>query len=357
MSKRNLIIAAALLIAIAIFVNLYSKKSRQKADSPIGKQIASIELVETIDEIVIQKQQSALHLQKKANRWLIKEKNEFPANTQKLVELLDSITTYRLASLITKDKNRLAHFGLLFNSEGKNDGEKAGTQLLLKSGGNVVFKMIAGKNRNSVSSNPNLPSRPDGTYVRIGETAAVYLVKENINFQTEIVEWIQKILITTNKAQIKSIRLEGPGTQVLFDKENSDKKLIVTGLSVSELTDEGAVKDMLDELEALSISNAIQRNSDLENKLGLKSTISVALFDGSKLTFQILVKTQKKPLEKDKDNVEEIHYLDLLSASAAGNNSDWNALNELGKLWLFELEEWQAKNWLKTKKDFTKARK
>ena len=357
MSKRNLIIAAALLIAIAIFVNLYSKKSGQKADTLIGKQIASIELVETIDEIVIQKHQTAIHLQKKANGWQIKEKNGFPANTQKLVELLDSITTYRLASLITKDKDRLAHFGLLFNSEGKNDGEKAGTKLELKSGGNVVFKMIAGKNRNSVSSNPNLPSRPDGTYVRIGETNTVYLVKENINFQTDIVEWIQKTLITTNKAQIKSVRLESPSSRVLFDRENSDKQLIVTDLSKSEVTDEKAVKDMVDELEALSISDAIQRNKDFIRKLGLKSNISVSLFDGSKLTFQILVKTEKKPLEKDKDSVKETHYLELISSSAAGNNSDWKELNELGKLWLFELEEWQAKNWLKSKKDFTKTRK
>jgi len=353
MSKRNLIIAAALLIAIAIFVNLYSKKSQRKADSPIGKQIAGIELVESIDEIVIQNQQTALHLQKKANKWLITEKNEFPANTQKLVELLDNITTYRLASLVTKDKDRLADFGLLFNTEGKNDGNTAGTQLVFKSGGKVVFKMTAGKNRNSVSSNPNVPSRPDGTYVRVGETTAVYLVKENIDFQTEIVEWIQKVLVTMNKSQIKSVRFENPNAQVLFDRENSDKKLIVTDLSDSEKTDEGAVKTMLEDLEALSISDAIQRNSDLEKKLGLKSNISVTLFNGSKLTFQILVKTEKKT--QDKDKAEESYYLNLLSASATGNNPDWKALNELGQLWLFELEEWRAKNWLKTKKDFTKA--
>ena len=110
---------------------------------------------------------------------------------------------------------------------------------------------------------------------------------------------------------------------------------------------------MLEDLEALSISDAIQRNSDLEKKLGLKSNISVTLFNGSKLTFQILVKTEKKT--QDKDKAEEAYYLNLLSASATGNNPDWKALNELGQLWLFELEEWRAKNWLKTKKDFTKA--
>ena len=357
MSKRNLIIAAALLIIIAIFVNLYSKKNKRPGDSPIGKQIARTELVETIDEIVIEKQETALHLHKKAHRWLITEKNEFPANTQKLVELLDSITTYRLAALVTKDKDRLAHFGLLLNEEAKNGEGTTGTQLVLKSKGKVVFKMIAGKNRDSVSSNPNLPSRPDGTYVRIGETAAVYLVKENINFETQLDAWVQKVLITMNKDQIKSVQFESPGSRLRFERENSDKKLLVTDLSSSEITDEEAVKEMLDELETLSVYNAIQRNSDLENRLGLKSEISVTLFDGSKLNFQILVKTEKKTLEKDKDNVVETHYLNLLSASPAGKNADWKEINELGKSWLFELEKWQATNWLKTKKDFTKARK
>lgn len=352
MSKRNLIIAAGLLIIIAIFVNLYSGKDKRQENSPIGKQIASLELVESIDEIVIENKDTALHLLKKASGWVVTEKNDFPANTQKLVELLDSITTYRLAALVTKDKDRLAHFGLLYNTATESS---TGTQLTLKSKGEEVFKMIAGKSRDSVSTNPNSPARPDGTYVRIGETPAVYLIKENINFETQTVEWIQKVLIGLNKDQIKSINFENPSTRFLFERDSGDKKLEIPGLPSSETTDEKAVKDLLDELEGLSISNAVQSNDKLDKSLSLKAEISVMLFNGSKLGFQILTKTEKSPQEKDKSKVEETHYLKLNSATATDDKSDWQQISELGKLWLFELEKWKAETWLKSKKDFVKT--
>ncbi|NQU64661.1 MAG: DUF4340 domain-containing protein, partial [SAR324 cluster bacterium] len=242
MPKRNLIVAATLLIIIALFVNLYSKKDNRQENSLIGKPIVRLELVETIDEIVIENKDAALHLHKKSNGWVITEKNEFPANTQKLVELFDHMTTYRLAALITEDKDRLAHFGLLYKSAAK---DTAGEQLTLKRESKETFRMVAGKNRDSVSPNQNLPSRPDGTYIRIGESSAVYLIKENINFETGTDEWIQKVLLTMNKDQINSIHFENPNNSFLIERDSSEKKPVITDLLNDETTNEQEVKDLL----------------------------------------------------------------------------------------------------------------
>ncbi|MFH2132236.1 MAG: DUF4340 domain-containing protein [bacterium] len=356
MSKKNLLFITAFLVVIALFVQLYTKKDKRREDSPIGKPLAGIGLVESIDEIVIAKGETTLHLHKKSNGWVITEKNEFPANTQKLVELLDTVTTYRLSALITKDEGRLAHFKLRYRAEANSPDETTGSELTLKSKGKAVFKMVAGKNRDSVSSNPNLAARPDGTYVRIGESPAVYLIKENFSFNPQTDEWIRKALITMKTDQIKTVRFESPSSRFRFARKAPTEKLLLEDLKNSETIDEQAVKDMLTELETFSIENAISRSDNPVKRLDLKSEVSVMLFDNTTLNFQILVKTEKIPLEKKPDDEKKTYYANILTVDAASGKSDWLELQELGKTWLFELETWQAKTWLKTRKGFIKTK-
>jgi uncharacterized protein DUF4340 len=198
MSKKNLLIAAALLVSIAVFVQLYSKKSKRSGDSPVGSTLASVDLADTTDEIVIENSKSATHLKKNGDEWVITDKSNFPVDTQKLVALLENVTTYRIASLVSKDKNRLAHFKLQTKTESSND-ETTGTALSFRSKGKTLFSMVAGRNRDSISSNPKQPSRPDGTYIRIGLQGVVYLVKENLSFETNKDEWMRTVLLSLNE--------------------------------------------------------------------------------------------------------------------------------------------------------------
>ncbi len=357
MSKKNLLIVAALLIAVAVFIQLYSKKDKRQGDTPVGKPLASVNIVEAIDEIFIEKDEKAIHLQKSADRWIIVEKNGFPADTQKLIKLFDNITTYRIAALITRDESRLADFQLLDKSDPKKSESAKGTLLQLKNGDKIEFKMVTGKSRNSVSTNPNRPSRPDGTYIRVGETPAVYLIKENFSLNSDTDDWINKTLITISKDNVKSVQFESPVSRFIFKRENGKSDLILAGLADTENMDKQALTELLEELNEFKINTALPLNSKLENSLRLKSEIAVSLFDQSTFNFQILLKTVKNPLAKKEEDKEEVtHYIKIAGVHPSGDNLDWQQLKELGKTWLFELDSWQAKTWLKSRKDFIKSK-
>lgn len=356
MSKKNLLIITALLVAIAVFVQLYSQKSRRQGDTPVGNPLASVNLVESIDEIVINGSKKAIHLKKQDEQWVVTERGDFPVDSGKLVQLLDNLTSFRIASLITKNQSRFADFSVQESSTKDSGSAAGGTRLQLKSGGTTAFQMIAGKSRDSVSKDPNRPSRPDGTYVRIGNTPAVYLIKENLSFDSDPDEWIQKVIMRIDRDTVQSIRFENQASR--FDIERADAKsdLLPAGLAKEENADKQALDDLLDELNEFKINTANPRGSNLEKRVRLQSEITVSLFDNSILKFQILTKTDKNPLAKEEaDKTEITYFAKLVEVNSSTNSDAWRQLKTLGDNWLFEVDEWQAKNWLKSRKEFIKS--
>ncbi len=356
MSKKNLLIVAALLVIIAVFVQLYSKKSKRSGDSPVGNALASAELADTSDEIVIEKNQTTIHLKKNGDEWTITEKNDFPVDTQKLVSLLENVTSSRIAALVSNDKSRLAHFNLLTKTEPNSTDKTTGTMLAFRSNGKILFSMVAGRNRYSASSNSKRGSRPDGTYIRMGLKEVVYLVKENLSFETNPDEWMRTVLLSVDDVQVKSVRFESPLSRFLLTREDSKASLKPADLSGSEQTDTETVERVLEELKSFKIENAYLINSASEDGLKLNSEIAVTAFDGSNFNFQILVKTEKGGLIKGDDKEKKTYFAKVLTAASTTNASDWQVLDDLGKKWLFKLESWQAETWLKPRKDFLKSK-
>lgn len=349
MSKKNLLIVAVLLIAVAAFIQVYSRRDSRQKDSPVSKPLASVNLIEGIDEIVIQKGKQAIHLQKNSSQWIISEKENYPADTAKLVELLDNITSYRVASLITRDESRLPHFHL-------QDQSPNGISLSLNSSGNTVFSMMVGKNRVPPSSGNGRPAHPDGTYIRIGESTSVFLIKENFSIKSDIDSWLDKLLIAIDRKSVKSINFESTHSRFAFSRNENKSDLTLSDLSDKESMDQQALTDLLKELESFNIDSAISKSSKLDRNLQLKSEISVSLFDGSSLIFQILTKTDKNPVAKKKDEEKELtYYAKLVEVNPAGDQTDWQQMAELGKNWLFKLDDWRAKNWVKSRTDFIKS--
>jgi hypothetical protein len=350
MSKKNLLIIAVLLVAIAAFVQLYSKRDRRQGDSPVGKAIASVGLVEKIDNISINKGDKTIHFQKQADRWVTVEKNMFPVDMEELLKLLDNITSYRIASLVTSDENRFPDFKLTKAS--------GGITLTLKSGDKDVFHMVVGKNRASASTGNAAPGRPDGTYIKIGDQKAVFLIKENLDIEADINSWIKKTLFSLARKQVKSLRLESPSAQLSFSREDAKSDLSLAGLAKTEVQNQQPVKNLLEELESFEISDALAPKDISEKELQLKSAITVGLFDGSTLGFRILVKSKKNPLAENKEDKEELtYYVKLVELNPAEKNASWGQLEELGKKWLFEIDDWRAENWLKARKDYIKSTK
>ncbi|MCP4750878.1 MAG: DUF4340 domain-containing protein [Proteobacteria bacterium] len=352
MSKRNLIIAAVILGIVAISIQYFSNTGKRKADSRIGSPLANADVVEAIDEIVIENFTSAVHVRKRGDQWLIEEMDGFPCDMQKLIELLDKVTTHKIASLTTKDPERLAHFKVRYKEEKSSSAKTSGTQLILKGEGKEIFKLISGRHRDSVAKDSNAPSYPDGTYVRIGEEAAVYLIKENLELNTKADHWIRKVLVNLEKDQIKAVRYETQKARFALERPSKEKDLNIQDLGENEKIKDYERSGVLNELKSLSIQQIVKRTKKVEDALQLKSEISVELFDTSNFAFQILSKTEIDPLKTDDKKEKVTYYIKVLPSSSDTSKRKWPTVYAMAEKWLYEIDEWQAKKWLKSRKDF-----
>ena len=356
MSKRNLIIAALALAILAAIIHFTVTPGNKKTDDKINLPIVQKELIELFTEIVIETNESTVHLKKQNDLWTISESDEFPASIKKLIELVDKLTSYKISSVITKDPKRLAHFKLKYKSESGAE-ESNGTQLTLKNKDQNLLKVLIGKKRQSKSSSPETQPQPGGTYIRIGDKKTVYIIKEDLELSADPEEWMKKTLFGLDKEQIKSIRYKKQKTEFILERESLDKELKIADMKKDEKMADYELSSLLSDLKAFKINKIIPASRYPEKELETKSTITITLFDTSTIDFQLLAKEKVDPATKTDKKAEKeyTYFITILPPSSPAAGSNWQSLIDLGKDRLFQLDEWQAKRWLKTKKDFVTA--
>ena len=359
MSKKNLIILALILVVVAIATQLANRPGKKQTDAITGNPILAANMVEAFDEVLIQDEKGKLHLQKKEGLWTIQEKDGYPLDMKKLLEMVENLTRQKVASRVTQDKQRLPYFKLVYQDEDKANSENSGTQLTLQKDGQEIFRLIAGKKRQSKSSRPDMPAHDDGTYLRIGQSSNVYLTKETLSFDTEVKEWIQTTLFRLDSKEIESIRYEANNSEFELARAEKDKDLEITDLGEKEQMKTSERSSLLKDLEDFKIDEIIERSPLLIKELELKSKISLKLYNSAPLTFNVYSKLVEDPMQTDKEKKEK-EYSYFASFASNGNiadNSKWKPVTELGEKWLFKLDEWKAKRWIKSRKDYIEEKK
>ena len=354
MLKRNLIIIAVVLGVLALAAQYISSPKKGLRDSRINKTLASVDLVEKVDEIVIENNDSIIHLQKIGNNWRIKEKDGYLVNVQEILTLLEKITSYKVASIVTQNKDRLAYFKLLYKTEG-GDSKSVGSQLILKAEQKPLYTLLVGRHRDSISKSSNVPSYPDGTYIRIGDDVSVFLIKENLALDLNPNAWVQKKLVMIEEDQIKAVRYETQTDRFILSRESKERNLVLSGLGKDEKTSDFERSTMVNALKEFTVDDVISRNQKLESGLEMKSDVSVELFDQSIFEFQVFAKTVSDPLKKKESEKKLTYYLKLVVPPSEVSQKKWEAIYSLADKWLFEIEEWRAKKWLKSRKEFITA--
>ncbi|MBU2514888.1 DUF4340 domain-containing protein [bacterium] len=359
MSKRNLIIFAIVLIILAVASQWVGRTGNKNQDDKIGQPVLDAAMVEAFDELILEGSKGIIRFKKSNDQWGIQEKNGYPVDMKKLLELIDNLTHNTVASLVTKDEKRLEYFKVIYrNSESGND-TNSGTQLTLKESGNVIFKMMAGKQREAKSDRPDMPSYPDGQYIRIGDSKVVYLIKENLLFDSDPKEWIQTTLLSIDKKEIKSVRFEVQNDNFLLRRAEKGKELDLEGLQEGAKMNDYERSSLLSELEDFKIDDILEISLIPETELELKARITVDVYDASPLTFRVYSKLVENPLEPQKKDEEKeySYFINFVQSDEKGEDSKWSQVQELGRNWFFKMEEWKAKRWIKTRQDFIEESK
>jgi len=356
MSKRNLIIIVLVLGVIAVVTQYVTSHKNSPTDEKVGQPLVKTDIIGSVDELVIKESKHEIHLNKQSGQWLIKEKENFPVDIKKLRDLFDNLTTYQVSSLVTKNPHRLAHFKVLYLSEKYDKSKSTGIQLILKDKGKEIYTLVAGKSRSTASKKDKSMKVSDGTYVRIGYEPLVYLIKENLKFDSSPDFWISKTLIRLEKSNIKAIRINLSDEKYAFVKSDQKSDLLLSDQHTEEQLKKQELSNIVEDLESFEFEELFRRSKKHDRLLELKSEILVEMDDLSTFEFQILTETKAAPLDDEKEDKEVNYFVKVLDPAGKTIKENNKALYRNSKKWLFKMNDWQAKKWLKKRADYIESK-
>lgn len=339
MSKKNLVIAAVSLCMLAVITHFIGKSQNTGATTPkVGKIIVEPKIADQLDSIKITSVDSKVQLLKKDGIWTIADSDGFPVNLEKLLQMTENLTSYKVASLVTKDPKRMDHFHVSYQDEG---GKFQGTQIVFENQEKVTFKMIVGKSRD-----PKTQGASGGMFIRIGDEKAVYLIKESMYLDADPNDWTQRHLFKAEKKEIQSVAFKLKNGDYSLTRKDEKAKFSLADLKKGETFNESTMSDVFIEFKDFNFQKHIENQPKSMKGLQFKSMVTITTFEGSKLSFNLFEKKVKKD--------ESEFFVELIPSDDEKDLKRWKPAFELGKRWIFEISSWKAKRWFRERSKYLK---
>lgn len=347
MLKKLSIITVILLIAGVALLLIESNKDSLTITDRSGQPILMSLDSANLNKILIQVNNHPVELVKnEADSWIVKSLN-YEANAEDIQELLLELLEIKVGDLTTDNPERHARFHVLLakENEEKWEEEKTGTLIrLVDSNDTAILELILGKDRSSGS----------GQYIRFAGEPAVYLIPDNIIVETENEDWLNKDIINIDgKKLVKSFQLQRPDPPLLqINREDEKGKWNFTNSIDNETVNESAVNTLVDTLKDLEFSKLLPAtSSDEETGRQQKTSFKAQLFDGREVD---LVIGEKEVTEDD------YYYVSIQMALTEGIDnatlqSEVEKFNRRSQSWLYALNSWKGKKFLKQRSDFVQS--
>lgn len=292
--KQLLILVAALaLLAIAGAWIAQSQRTAWKAADPrIGQRLVPDVKLEDVTELALRDASAILTLVRRDGSWLVKERAEFPADGERVRELLIKLAELKIVQAEPVAEAQRARLNLAEPSGPATSG--AGTVFELKHGsGKSMARLLLGKTVTAKTSGAG-PSpeqgTPTGRYVMSGtDTTSVSLVSDPLETaQAKAESWLSKDLIRVERT--RSVIATGPDGRQRFslsrDAESLDWKLAGGGKP-----DLQKAQDVVSPLQGMSLADVVPDPAVAGAGLDRPIVIKALTFDGLTYTLRIGSKT------------------------------------------------------------------
>ena len=171
---------------------------------------------ERLKSVVIRHGGETISLDWDGKTWQARERGNFPANREKVTDLIVSLARMTKVEGKTKAEDRYARLEVE-DPAGKD--AKSRQVALLDAGGKEIAGLIVGKRQDS------LGSKEGGTYVRLAGDPQVWLATGEITAETAIGDWLDK-----NIADIKDVTVN----RVTVTHPNGEKIIVARAAPQSQ---------------------------------------------------------------------------------------------------------------------------
>jgi hypothetical protein len=297
MKPKQLLILFALVVvlgALGFYVRNQQKAVFQKSTLKMGEKLLGEFDPNSVAEVRITSGSNVVAVAKKNDNWVVRQRNDYPANAANLSDLLQKFWKMKITEPVRVGPSRLPALDLVPPDKGGR-----GTVLdLLGSNGQSVRTVLLGKEhmREGRDSSPfGGGGFPDGRYVMVGNDAKnIALVNDPLsNVQPTPAEWLNKDFFKVEK--IRSIAVTFPNAtnswKLTRETETAEWKLADAG--PNEQLDTSKASGVANPLGSPSFTDVVPDGKIDESGTNKPTVVAAETFDEFIYTIKVGSKTNE----------------------------------------------------------------
>lgn len=237
MSKRNIALFFLLLLQLVLIGYLYLP---QPENGPVKRFFAGVTPEMVVRLAVVNAEQKSVAIRREGSGWLVEGAEEYPADREKLDNLLARLTSLQSDRLVAQTKEAHNRFQV-----GKDFNQR------------VTLTLKDGKERSLyLGSSPNYKT----THVRAADDDGVYLVAELAAWQVspDVKFWWQREYVEVSPEGLLGISLANSRGQLHLSR-GDDGVWQLAGLEAGQQLDNSAVQEFVNSVSRITLSDYLGR--------------------------------------------------------------------------------------------------
>ena len=338
MSNRRLIvlaIVAGLMVIWAVFQSNISNKPKTQPGNPVYL-IQGLDPAD-IGSIVLGKAENTVTLKRQGGHFVVANKDNYPAVTSKVNELITKCLDIKTGELYTADKANHEALGIT-----EEDAEII--VKFFRPDSSLLTGVVMGKSK----------EQGQGSYVRLSSNDSVYVTLEQPWLSNSAMNYIEQELISINSDDIESVTVKGPDDVYTLKAGDSSDDIILENLPDGKKLKNSDAKNVLLALASLRFDD-VRNESAAEDKFSFDRQFICRLKDSTVYTIRIAEKDDKTYIAcsvefTDKILVTEKEVKDSNDAELEEKEARFlardkaNEFSAKHKGWIYEIPEYKTEN-------------
>ncbi len=328
MNRRALIAGAAAAGAAGIAAALLLGEDDAPAPAQGGLMFPGLaERLAQAAKVEIRRNDAALTLVRRDDRWVIGERNDYPALDSKLRELLTGLTELRLIEPRATDLAGWARLGV---DDPASNGSTAAFLRVLDGQGRPIAELYIGRRRVRVQG-----GLPESVYVRRGGETQAWLAEGRVPAEADPASWMDREVANFPAERILGATIRRVGERPLtVARLEPGAPLVITDPADPPSQNRAALDEVMRGLEYLTFMDAVPAAESRGEALG-ESTFS--------LTEELRVTVWASKLDQ---------FLFLRLQAEGGVEA--TVLNRRWSGWAYQVGVWKEKSFVPTLEDLTR---
>ena len=341
MSNKNLTILGVVTVLMVIWAAIQSRVSSRPRTEPGALSYLILGLDTTdIGGIVLGTGKDAVTMKRKGRHFLIANKDNYPAVTSKISELITSCLDIKTAELYTDES--AYHEDLEVTEEKAQSVVKFMTP---EPNSTVLAGVVVGKAK----------ELGEGTYVRLvssdkASSDKVYVTSNVPRIKNQAIDYIEQELISVNREDINSVTVSSPSGEYTLKPKEGSKDIVLENIPAGKKAKSSECDRVFTASANLRFDDVTKKSSDLtfDRRFVCKLndstvyTLEIAQKDGKTYVGCQAEYTGEVPT-KDMTKVESPEVLKEKEAKLLALDNV-RLFSTKHQDWVYEMAEWKAKD-------------